>query len=240
MGRNSKLKYWAGVLVWMCFTASAAAEETPSVPSDTSAPTVSDEAEATSSDNAEKKKADRRAWRKDKTLRRRPGSYLGGGLAYSMANAWYTVKLRDLVEDYDIGPMHGSLMAVRVGDAFFDWLAAGFQIDMLNAALAGADEPGATCFALYVDVTFYPWRGFGLRPSVGVGFGYAQAGKETYELGFGGPLTLAFTASYEFRVSRFFTMGPFVQVAWVKGEDFDSLFFNVGIELLKWFRTAEG
>lgn len=181
-----------------------------------------------------------KGWRLDSTVPRRPGSYIGGGMGYTMANAWYTVTQQDLVESYDIGPSHGYMSFIRVGDALYEWLAAGFQIDILSAALSGADADGATCFGLYVDVTFYPWRGLGLRPSLGVGFSYAQAGKETYEMGIGGPLTLSFAASYEFRVSKGFTMGPMVQVSWVRGEDFDALFFNVGLELIKWFKSAEG
>jgi hypothetical protein len=184
------------------------------------------------------KPADKKAWRRDKSIPRRPGSYLGGGIGYSMVNSWYTVKQKDLKVDYDIGPVHGYMSFIRVGDAFFEWLAVGFQVDLIGATLAGTDKPGASAFGLYVDTTFYPWRGLGLRPCIGVGFGYAQAGKETYELGFGGPLTLSFAASYEFRVSRGFTMGPMIQVSWVKGEDFDAVFFNVGLEFLKWFKTA--
>lgn len=189
-----------------------------------------------SSDAGEKKKA----WRRDPSVPRRPGSYLGGGFGYSMVNARYTVSEKDLVEDYNVGPAHGTVSFIRVGDAFFEWFAAGFQIDIISATFAGKDSEGGAAFGLYVDTTFYPWRGLGLRPCVGVGFGYAQAGKESYELGFGGPLTLSFAATYEFRVLRSFTMGPVVQISWIKGEDFDAVFFNVGLELLKWFRTAEG
>jgi hypothetical protein len=216
--------------------------EPPYAPKPTAADSKSEKKAAPNIEKttAKTQTADKKAWRRDKSVPRRPGSYLGGGIGYSMVNSWYTVEQKDLKVDYDIGPVHGYMFFLRVGDALFEWLSVGFQIDMIGAALAGVDEPGASAFGLYVDTTFYPWRGLGLRPSVGVGFGYAQAGKETYELGYGGPLTLAFAASYEFRVSRGFTMGPMFQVSWVKGENFDAVFFNVGLEFIKWFKTAKG
>lgn len=235
------------VQVWLGIWVSMIAAQVWATESDTVPPTQAAQAsekEVSKKEVSEKEAVPPKAvlpkgWRRDPSVLRRPGSYIGGGMGYTMANAWYTVKQKDLVESYDIGPAHGYMSFIRVGDALYEWLAAGFQIDILSAALSGADADGATCFGLYVDVTFYPWRGLGLRPSLGVGFSYAQAGKETYEMGLGGPLTLAFAASYEFRVSKGFTMGPMIQVSWVRGEDFDALFFNVGLELIKWFKSAE-
>ncbi len=234
---------WGTITLGLLFSIPAAAGETAPAAPTTSPPSdelKTDKAAPTTNKKAAAKTKLPKGWRLDKSIPRRPGSYLGGGMGYSMVNAWYTVRLKDLVENYDIGPVHGYMSFIRVGDALYEWLAAGFQIDIISAALSGEDAPGASSFGLYVDVTFYPWRGLGLRPSVGVGFGYAQAGKETYEIGVGGPLTLAFAASYEFRVSKGFTMGPMIQVSWVRGEDFDAVFFNVGLELIKWFKTAEG
>ncbi len=236
MGLRSNISLKAvAILVSMIVIESAFAQEQTEPDAQ---PAVKSQTQSEVESEAEQSKL---AWRKDPQVLRRPGSYLGGGLAYSMSNAWYTVKLRDFVQDYDMGPVHGYMTFVRVGDAFREWIAVGFQLDLIAATLAGQDSPGASAFGLYVDATFYPWRGLGLRPSVGVGFGYAQAGKETHELGFGGPLSLSFSASYEFRVSRRgLTMGPMIQVSWVKGEDFDAVFFNVALEILKWFRTAQG
>lgn len=180
-------------------------------------------------------------WRHDSTLRRRPGSYLGGVLGYAMGRAWYTTTQQDLVSHFEIGPLHLMATSVRVGDAFFDWLSVGFQVTLIPA---GGSQKRADQvlrgFGLYLDTTFYPWRGLGLRPSVGLGFSFAQDGTEAFQLGFGGPASLAFTLSYEFRVTRLLTMGPAVQVSWISGEDYDALFLFIGLEILKWFKTAKG
>ena len=162
-------------------------------------------------------------------------------MGYTMAHSWYKVKQKDYEQDYELGPIHGTVMFIRVGDAFFEWFAVGFQIDLISANnFYQSKEKAMSGFGLYLDTTFYPWRGLGLRPSVGLGFSYAQAGKEQHEFGFGGPASLSFTMSYEFWVSRLFTMGPVVQLSWIAGEDYNSMFFSVGIEFLKWFMTPEG
>ena len=103
-----------------------------------------------------------------------------------------------------------------------------------------AGDRGMSGFALFVDPTFYPWKGLGLRPSVGLGFSFAQAGKGSHEFGFGGPGALAFALTYEFRVSRLFVMGPIAQICWTVGDDYDAMFFSFGLQMLKWFMTAEG
>ena len=182
-------------------------------------------------------------WRHDPSLRRRPGSYIGGVLGYAMGHAWYTTTKKDLVSDFEIGPVHLQAMAVRVGDAFYDWLSVGFQVSILNMPFGvktSSEDPKLGGFGLYLDTTFYPWRGLGLRPSVGLGFSFAQDGPEAFQLGFGGPANLAFALSYEFRITRLFTMGPTVQVSWISGEDYDAFFLLIGLEILKWFKTAKG
>lgn len=180
-------------------------------------------------------------WRKDPTVKRRPGSYLGGGMAYTLGNAWYHVDLREYEGDYHVGPLHGTGTFIRVGDAFFEWFAVGFHLLLISANNMGqAGDKAISGFALFLDPTFYPWRGLGLRPSVGLGFSYAQAGRGSHELGFGGPATLAFAVSYEFRISRLFVMGPVAQICWTTGKDFDAAFFSIGLQMLKWFMTPEG
>ncbi len=180
-------------------------------------------------------------WRHDPTLRRRPGSYIGGVIGYAMGHAWYTTTQKDLTLDYHIGPSHLQATSVRVGDAFFDWLSVGSQVSFLTMPILPRPEkedPQMGAFGLYLDTTFYPWRGLGLRPSLGMGFSFAQAGTKSFELGFGGPANLAFSVSYEFRVLRLLTIGPMVQVSWITSEDYDAFFLFIGLEMLKWFQTA--
>jgi hypothetical protein len=175
------------------------------------------------------------------TDKRHPGSYMGGAIGYTMANSWYRVEISEYEREYDLGPLHGTSTIVRVGDAFFEWFAVGFQIDLVSANnFYQSKEKMMSGFGLYLDTTFYPWRGFGLRPSVGLGFSYAQTGTDRHEFGFGGPASLSFAVTYEFRLPRLFTLGPVFQIAWTAGEDYNAMFFTVGIELLKWFMTPEG
>ncbi len=183
---------------------------------------------------------DRRAWRRDPSVLRHPGSYLGGGMGYLMSFSWFTNEQRDFSTDYEIGPVHGTNMNLRAGDAFFEWLAVGFQVTINNGAIDQSADEKTSGFGLYLDTTLYPWRGFGIRPSVGLGFGYSQAGTESYKLGFGGPLSLSISMSYEARITRLFTIGPMVQLSWIRGDEYDVLYLTIGIEFLKWFQTAEG
>jgi hypothetical protein len=188
----------------------------------------------------EAKSEEKLHWRKDPSVLRHPGSYLGGGMAYTMAFAWYTYEQRDFSRDYAIGPVHSSSMFLRAGDAFFEWLAVGFQVHIISGTYAGTKAEGTAGFGLLVDTTLYPWKGLGIRPSVGLGFGYAQAGAEEYKFGFGGPACLSLSLTHEFRIARLITLGPVVQVSWIVGQDYDSLYVTFGLELLKWFMTAEG
>lgn len=180
-------------------------------------------------------------WRNDPSLKRRPGSYIGVAMGYTMGFSQFTYESRDFSQSYELGPIHGSDMVIRVGDAFFDWLAVGFQVNIVQGTMGAADEPKTAAFGLYLDTTLYPWtKGFGIRPSVGLGFGYTQAGPESYKLGFGGPLSLSVSLTYEGRLTRLITLGPVIQVAWTHGEQYDSTYVIFGIEFMKWFLTAEG
>jgi hypothetical protein len=174
------------------------------------------------------------SWRRDPTVPRRPGSYIGGAVGYVQAHAW--VPANDSHGDLEHGPIHTWGMGFRVGDAFAEWFAVGFQ---LQIASGKNDVSQISAFALLLDATFYPWRGLGLRPSVGLGFGYAQ-GEHEWEMGGGGPGCLAGAILYEFRILRLLTIAPVVQVSWIAGEEFDGLFFFAGLEITKWFATATG
>jgi hypothetical protein len=173
-------------------------------------------------------------WRQDPGVRRRPGSYLGGAIGYSQTRAW--IPANDSHGDLALGPVHTYGLALRVGDAFAEWFAVGFQVQIYSGK---SDTAKISAFDLLLDATFYPWQGLGLRPSVGLGFGYAR-GEHEWEMGGGGPGCLAVGVLYEFRVTRLFSIAPIVQVSWIAGEEFDSLFLFVGIELAKWFGTAIG
>jgi hypothetical protein len=179
-------------------------------------------------------------WRLDKSVPRRPGSFMGGSSGVAMAYAWYTTEQQDLELTFDLGPIWASAMSIRVGDAFFEWFTVGFQINFISGGFGGEDDPKTAGFALFLDTAFYPWRGLGLRPSVGLGFSYAQAGTESYQISFGGPATLGFAVSYEFRVTRLFTMGPSIQFTWTTGDEYDCAYLIFALEFIKWFKSAKG
>jgi hypothetical protein len=173
-------------------------------------------------------------WRRDPTVQRRPGSYLGGALGYTMSRVW--IPANESHDDLALGPLHSWGLNFRVGDAFAEWFALGFQIQ-ITSARSGATQSSA--FELLLDATFYPWRGLGIRPSVGIGFGYAR-GEHEWESGGGGPGCLSMSLLYEIRVTRLFTIAPVVQASWITGDKFDGMIFFAGLEFLKWFRTATG
>jgi hypothetical protein len=179
-------------------------------------------------------------WRLDKNVPRRPGSFIGGSSGAALGYSWFKTVHRDLELEYDLGPMVGSALSIRVGDAFFEWFTVGFQVNIINATFGGVEEPKTAAFALLLDTAFYPWRGLGLKPSVGLGFSYGQAGAESFQIAMGGPATLAFGVCYEFRITPLFTIGPSVQVSWTTGDDYNSLYLLFSLEFLKWFRTAKG
>jgi hypothetical protein len=171
-------------------------------------------------------------WRKDPAVKRRPGSYLGGTIGYIQARAW--VPGNDTHGDLALGPIHTWGSALRVGDAFAEWFALGFQLQIVSGK---NDSSQVSAFDLLLDATFYPWRGLGIRPSVGLGFGYAR-GEHEWEMGGGGPGCLSMGLLYEIRITRLFSIAPVVQLSWIAGEEFDGLFFFAGLEIMKWFRTA--
>jgi len=173
-------------------------------------------------------------WRSDPGVRRHPGSYLGGAVGYANLRAW--VPENDDHGDLAIGPLQTWMIAFRVGDAFCEWFAVGFQIDIANNT-RGDEQIGL--FDLMLDVSFYPWKGLGIRPSVGLGLGFAS-GKEEWEFGGGGPGAVALAVLYEIRVTRLFVLSPVVQVVYIGGEEFDAFAIFAGIEILKWFATATG
>lgn len=172
-------------------------------------------------------------WRKDPTIRRRPGSYLGGSLNYAQSRTW--LEATDDHEKLAFGPMHSIGTVFRVGDALWEFFCLGFQIQAINAK---RDSAQISAFTLMLDISFYPWKGLGIRPSVGFGFGFAQ-GKEDWEFGFGGPGTLAMAVLYEIRLTRKLTLAPVVQATWLTGEGYDSLFILTGLEFIAWFDDAK-
>jgi hypothetical protein len=137
-----------------------------------------------------------------------------------------------------VGPVHARQTTIRVGDAFFEWFAVGFQIDIVRT-FTQAKSSTMSAFGLLLDTTFYPWKGLGIRPSIGLGFAYAL-GEHDFETGFGGPFDLALALTYEFRLGRLIVLSPVAQVNWIRGDEFDSLFFTFGLEFAKWFDTATG
>jgi hypothetical protein len=173
-------------------------------------------------------------WRDDPSVRRHPGSYLGGGIGYVQSRAW--LPSNEEHGDLAFGPLHTWGQYFRVGDAFFEWFAVGFQINVTSTTQDGISV-GA--FSLLLDTTLYPWQGLGIRPSVGLGLGFAQ-GKKDWEFGGGGPGALSLALFYEIRILRLLVVSPVAQVYWVTGEEFDGLFLLFGIEVTKWFDTAEG
>jgi hypothetical protein len=176
-------------------------------------------------------------WRKDPTVLRRPGSYLGGGLGYSQGHVWYVSQHGDATnEKLYIGPAHCNHLFIRVGDAFREWFALGFQIDIVSTINR---EERVSAFGLLLDTTFYPWRGLGIRPSAGLGFAYVE-GKSSQQYGYGWPANLSLTFTYEIRITRHFVIAPFAQAYWITGKNFNGLFYCFGIEFLRWFKTATG
>jgi hypothetical protein len=173
-------------------------------------------------------------WRSDPSVLRHPGSYIGGAVGYANLRAWVPENADH--DDLSIGPLNTWMIAFRVGDAFAEWFAVGFRIDISNNT-RGEDTIGL--FDLMLDLSFYPWEGLGIRPSVGLGLGFAS-GKEEWEFGGGGPGAAALAVLYEIRVTRLFVLAPVVQVVWVGGEEFDAFAIFAGIEILKWFATATG
>ena len=163
---------------------------------------------------------------------RRPGSYISAALGYVQARTWL-----DANDDHDklmIGPLHTFGTSFRVGDAFSDWFTLGFQIQIISAK---ADNAQTSVFDLVLDATFYPWRGLGLRPSVGIGMGYAK-GKNDWEFGGGGPAAMSLATLYEFRITKRLTLAPVAQALWITGGEFNGVFLFFGLELTKWFMTA--
>ena len=195
-----------------------------------------DETKASSKDAGAEAKSEKKTtdWRNNSELKRRPGSYLGGTLAYVQSRAW--AEETDDHGDLSFGPLHTWGLAFRVGDAFADWFAVGFQVFLTNRR---SEDESIGAFELMLDASFYPYAGLGIRPSVGIGLGFAS-GKNDWEFGGGGPACLALAVLYEFRVTRFFSIAPVVNVSWITGENFDGLFLFIGIEFTKWFKTATG
>ncbi|MBN2716237.1 MAG: hypothetical protein JXX14_10310 [Deltaproteobacteria bacterium] len=167
-------------------------------------------------------------WRNDSTIRRRPASYIGGSLNYVQAHTWLAEN--DDHKKLTYGPLHSGTMLMRVGDAFGDKFAIGFQVQTVNIK---SPDVQLSAFALLLDLSFYPWKGLGIRPSAGFGFGFAQ-GENKWEFGFGGPGALALSLLYEFRVTRKFTLAPVVTTTWLTGDGYDSIFTFAGIEALFW------
>ena len=195
-----------------------------------------DETEASSKDVKTEVKSDKKTtdWRNNPELKRRPGSYLGGAIGYVQSRAW-APETEDH-DDLSFGPLHTWGLAFRVGDAFADWFAVGFQVFLTNKR---SEDESIGAFSLMLDATFYPYAGLGIRPSVGIGLGFAS-GKNSWEFSGGGPACLGLAVLHEFRVTRFFSIAPVVNVSWITGENFDGLFMLFGIEFTKWFETATG
>ena len=167
-------------------------------------------------------------WRDDPQIRRRPASYVGGALTYVQVHTW--IKANKDHKKLNYGPLHSGTLLMRVGDAFGDKFAIGFQVQSVNAK---TKDVQISAFALLLDLSFYPWKGLGIRPSAGFGFGFAQ-GHNKWEFGFGGPGTLSFSLLYEFRITRKFTLAPVATTTWLTGDGYDNLFIFAGIEALFW------
>ncbi|MBN2528631.1 MAG: hypothetical protein JXR76_19735 [Deltaproteobacteria bacterium] len=167
-------------------------------------------------------------WRDDPAVKRRPASYVGGSLNYVQLYTW--LEKNDDHKALKYGPLHSGAGALRVGDAFGDHIALGFQVQFLNSK---AEHVQISAFALLLDLSIYPWKGLGIRPSAGFGFGFAQ-GENKWEFGFGGPGTLAMSLLYEFRITRKMTIAPVITTTWMTADGYDGLFALAGIEMLFW------
>lgn len=185
--------------------------------------------ETTASATSAEEKTD---WRHDPSIKRRPGSYLGGGIDYTQMHVW--MEANDDHDDLKFGPLHTWGINFRVGDAFTDWFAIGFQLLLSSVTREGRQT---SMFGLLLDTSFYPWRGLGIRPAVGIGMAFAQ-GENDWEMGSGGPGCLSLAILYEIRVTRFFSIAPMVQTAWIVSDGYDGVYIFIGLEFMKWFRTA--
>lgn len=162
-------KKWASLAAWvltLTFTAPAVFAE-----SNTDNPSVEKTSQPSHTDESTPNDTN---WRMDASVERRPGSYLGGGAGYSQHSAWFIPQDDEYREDIAMGPIHAWQAFFRVGDAFFEWFAVGFQVNLSYGSTGGETIAGV---GILLDATFFPWRGLGLRPSVGLGFSYARAGR---------------------------------------------------------------
>lgn len=176
-------------------------------------------------------------WRADPATLRHPGSYIGFGGGWAQHRIWFTPQQEEFDDELEMGPFNAWQSIFRVGDAFFEWLAVGFQINMTYGWHGDNQIMGG--FGLLLDVTFYPWRGLGIRPSVGLGFSYAS-GEKDFEFGFGGPGDFSLAITYEFRLTRLFAVAPVAQTYVITGEDYTAFSFCFGLEFVKWFDTPTG
>lgn len=174
------------------------------------------------------------SWRDDPSVKRHPGSYIGVGAGYAQVRAW--VEANEDHGDLEFGPFHTWYASLRVGDAFAEWFALGFQVEVTNTT-SGKEQVGA--FNLMLDASFYPIAGLGIRPALGLGLGFAN-GKEEWEFGGGGPGCFSLSVLYEFRILRLFAVAPVAQAFWITGQGFDGLFLFFGLEFIKWFETPTG
>jgi hypothetical protein len=217
--------------------AAAEAEDLASAPEAEAAESKVDEPEVAAEageDGATETTEPELHWRDDPNTKRHPGSYIGGGAGYAQVRAW--VEANKDHGDLEFGPFHTWYSSIRVGDAFAEWFALGFQVEITNAE-SGKEQLGA--FNLLLDASFYPVGGLGIRPAVGLGLGFA-AGKEDWEFGGGGPGCVSLSLLYEFRVVKLFAIAPVVQSFWITGQGFDGLFLFFGLEFIKWFETPTG
>jgi hypothetical protein len=200
-------------------------------------PTPDDAAGDPEPEALQETETERLHWRCDPEVLRRPGSYIGGGIGYVQSRAW--VEETENHAFLEFGPFHAMQLTFRVGDAFAEWIAVGFQIEMMFNLSYEEGEETVGAFALYLDTTFFPIAGLGLRPSLGMGMGYAMGEKE-YNFGFGGPGSLGFAMLYEIRLGRLLVVSPIAQAYWIGGDGFDGLFLFFGLEVTKWFDTPTG
>jgi hypothetical protein len=173
-------------------------------------------------------------WRDDPNTKRHPGSYIAAGAGYAQVRAW--LEANEEHGDLEFGPMHSWFASLRVGDAFTEWFALGFQVEISNA-YKGKQQIGA--FNLMLDASFFPIAGLGIRPAVGLGLGFAN-GEEEWEFGGGGPGCVSLSLLYEFRILELLAVAPVAQGFWITGQGFDGLFLFFGVEFVKWFETPTG